>query len=268
MSEAAGLDMTSEAARALKRAGIDSPSWEARLLLDLAGGDPVRFADYVRRRADHEPYSRIRCKREFWSLDLELSPETLDPRPDSETLIDAALDCFPGRNRDLRVIDFGTGSGALLLALLTEFPKATGTGIDILPGAVETARKNAASLGLSARAEFVAGDWSKKNLKPADVVLANPPYIPSGEIDSLQPEVARFDPRAALDGGVDGLACYRALAPVIRRSLKRGGAAFLELGQGQTRPVAAIMEQAGLKLVETRQDLARIERCLVFRQAN
>jgi release factor glutamine methyltransferase len=268
MSAAVKNDVVGEAARVLKRAGIDSPAREARLLLELAQGDPTRFADYVRRRSSHEPYSRIRGKREFWSLDLDLSPDTLDPRPDSETLIEAALDHIPGRDASLRAIDFGAGSGALLLALLAEFSNATGIGIDILPGAVSAARRNAEKLGLAARAEFVLGDWREKNLGPADVVLANPPYIPSGEIDRLQPEVTRFDPRAALDGGADGLESYRALAPVIYRALGPGGFAFLELGQGQARPVAAIMERAGLKLVGTRPDLARIERCLVLRQAD
>jgi release factor glutamine methyltransferase len=266
MSAAAKRDAAGEAARVLERAGIDSPRREARLLLELAQGDAARFGDYVLRRASHEPYSRIRGRREFWSLDLKLSPDTLDPRPDSETLIEAALAHLPGRQAALRVLDFGSGSGALLLALLSEFPHAAGIGIDILPGAVETARQNAEALGLAARAMFILGDWAEKNLGPADVILANPPYIQSDQLESLQPEVVRFDPRAALDGGADGLAAYRALAPVIRRSLKPGGAAFVELGQGQARQVAAIMEGAGLKAAGTRQDLARIERCLVLRQ--
>jgi release factor glutamine methyltransferase len=269
MSAATELDALAEAALALERAGIENPLREARLLLELAQGDRTRFTDYLRRRSSREPYSRIRGKREFWSLDLDLSPDTLDPRPDSETLIEASLEFLAERrNEALRAIDFGAGSGALLLAFLAEFPKASGIGIDSLPGAVSAARQNAGTLGLASRARFVLGDWSEKNLGPADVILANPPYIPSGEIDLLQPEVARFDPRAALDGGVDGLAAYRALAPVIYRALGPGGFAFLELGQGQARPVAAIMERAGLKLVGTRPDLARIERCLVLRQAN
>ncbi|MGA3306511.1 MAG: peptide chain release factor N(5)-glutamine methyltransferase [Stellaceae bacterium] len=265
MNAAAEIDAIGEAARLLERAGIDNPRREARLLLDLARGDPARFADYVRRRASREPYSRISGRREFWSLDLTLSPATLDPRPDSETLIEAALDHLPYREAALRAIDFGTGSGALLLAFLSEFPHATGIGIDIQPGAVETARQNAEALGLAARANFIPGDWAEKNLGAADVILANPPYIQSSAFPSLQPEVVRFDPRAALDGGADGLAAYRALAPVFRRSLKPGGAAFLEMGEGQARPIAAIMAETGLTVAGTRRDLARIERCLVLR---
>ena len=266
MSAAAGLDAIGEAARVLERAGIDNPRRDARLLLDLSQGDLARFGDYVRRRASREPYSRISGRREFWSLDLTLSPATLDPRPDSETLIEAALDHLPDRKAALRVIDFGTGSGALLLAFLSEFPHATGIGIDIQPGAAETARQNAEALGVAARAQFVAGDWSRENLGAADVILANPPYIQSSALPSLQPEVVRFDPRAALDGGADGLAAYRALAPVFRRNLKPGGAAFLELGEGQARPIAAIMAETGLTVAGTRRDLARIERCLVLRR--
>ena len=232
---------------------------------DLADGDEALFQAYLARRASHEPYSRIRCRREFWSLDLALSPDTLDPRPDSETLIDAALEHLPRRDAPLRVFDYGTGSGALLLAFLVEFPNASGIGIDILPGAIETANANARALGLSARTGFILGDWSGMNPGAADVILANPPYILSGEIETLQPEVARFDPLAALDGGDDGLDAYRALAPVFRHALNPGGFAFIELGLGQAGPVASIMAGAGLVNVGTRQDLARIERCLVLR---
>ncbi len=269
MSDVADMDAVAAAARVLERAGIENPRREARLLLNLAQGDPARFADYLARRAAREPYSRIAGRREFWSLDLALATDTLDPRPDSETLIEAALEYLADRRDEaLRAVDFGAGSGALLLAFLAEFPKASGIGIDILPGAVSAARQNAETLGFSARAQFVLGDWREKNSGQADVILANPPYIPSSEIDHLQPEVTRFDPRAALDGGADGLESYRALAPVIYRALGPGGFAFLELGQGQARPVAAIMERAGLKAAGTRQDLARIERCLVLRQAD
>lgn len=269
MSAATELDLLAEAAMMLERAGIENPLREARLLLELAQGDRARFSDYLRRRAAREPYARLRGKREFWSLDLALAPDTLDPRPDSETLIEAALEFLADRrNEALRAFDFGAGSGALLLAFLAEFPHSSGVGIDRLPGAVAAARLNAETLGLAARSRFVLGDWSEKNLGQADVILANPPYIPSSEIDHLQPEVTRFDPRAALDGGADGLECYRALAPVIAWALDPAGFAFLELGQGQARPVAAIMERAGLKAAGTRPDLGRIERCLVLRQAD
>lgn len=260
-------DEIAATARQLATAGVANPRHEARLLCALAVGDSARLADYVRRRAAHEPYSRIRGAREFWSLDFALSPDTLDPRPDSETLIEAALAALPDRTAPLRIVDLGTGTGALLLAMLSEYPNATGLGVDVLPGAIATAARNAAALGLANRAEFVTGDWSAINLGAADVILANPPYIPSAELAALPPEVARFDPRRALDGGDDGLVAYRALAPVVRRSLRRDGWAFFEVGAGQTEAGARIMAAGDLHIAGTRRDLAGHERCLVIRQA-
>lgn len=261
-------DALADATRRLEAADIPNPRREARLLQALAEGDATRFADYVRRRVAHEPYSRIRGAREFWSLDLALSPDTLDPRPDSETLIEAALAAWPDRGAALRVVDFGTGTGALLLAMLTEYPNATGVGVDVLAGAVATARRNAASLGLADRARFVAGDWAEINLDPADVIFANPPYIGSAELAILPDEVRCFDPPRALDGGADGLDSYRSLASVLQRTLQPDGAAFLELGAGQSEPVARIMAKAGLRPTTTRNDLAGQVRCLILRQGN
>jgi len=260
-------DAIATTAQQLAAAGIANPRHEARLLCALAAGDGVRLVDYVRRRAAHEPYSRIRGAREFWSLDFALSPDTLDPRPDSETLIEAALAALPDRTAPLRVVDLGTGTGALLLALLSEYPNATGLGVDILPGAVATAARNAAALGLADRSHFVAGDWAAINLGAADVILTNPPYIQSDEVTALPPEVAHFDPRRALDGGEDGLTAYRTLVPVIRRTLKPDGWAFFELGAGQTEAVARLVTVGDLRVAGTRRDLAGCERCLAIRQA-
>ncbi len=259
-------DEIAAAAQQLAAAGIANPRHEARLLHALAAGEGARLADYVRRRAAHEPYSRIRGAREFWSLDFALSPDTLDPRPDSETLIEAALAALRDRATPLRVVDLGTGTGALLLALLSEYPNATGLGVDVLPGAVATAARNAATLGLANRAQFVVGDWVDANLGAADVILANPPYIPSGEVVALPPEVARFDPRRALDGGDDGLMAYRALVPVLRRTLKLDGWAFFELGAGQADAVARLVAAGDLRVAGMRRDLAGCERCLAIRQ--
>jgi len=268
------------AARQLSEAGIEDARREARLLLAAALGwdraellareevaldapARARLLDMIARRAAREPVSRILGHREFWSALFELSPDTLDPRPDSETLIEAALAALPDRERPYRVLDFGTGTGCLLLALLAELPNAWGLGIDNAPGAVAVARRNAAALGLGRRASFVAGSWGGAVAGAWDVVLANPPYIPSGEIERLMPEVARFEPRRALDGGLDGLDAYRALAPEIRRLLAPEGIAALELGAGQAAAVQTIMEGEGLAVRTFRPDLSGIDRCLV-----
>jgi release factor glutamine methyltransferase len=269
------------AAARLAAAGIEEPRREARLILALALGlepatvlgyperslDPVagaRFESLVRRREAREPYSRLAGSRGFWTLEIALSPETLDPRPDSETLIRAVLDRFPDRESPLSVLDLGTGSGCLLLAVLSEYPNASGIGVDRLSGAVDTARRNAAAAGLGRRAQFVVDHWAASLATTVDVILANPPYISSNLIEHLAPEVARYEPRAALDGGADGLGAYCELAPGLRRLLKTGGSAFIELGAGQAAAVAAIMARHGLALVDRVRDLGGIERCAIF----
>lgn len=274
-------ELLTAAAGRLVEAGIENPRREARLLLNLALGidanarlpereiapaDAALFETFVARRAGHEPYSRIAGRREFWSLDFALSPDTLDPRPDSETLIEAALERIADRAAPLSVVDFGTGTGALLLALLSELPNATGIGVDISAGAVETARRNAAALGLSARAGFVSGRWGEGLTTPADVIVTNPPYISAKDMSRLPPEVREFDPAAALDGGPDGLSAYRELALDLKRLLSESGIALCEIGAGQAPAVTAIMAASGLDLTGSRADLAGIERCLVFEQ--
>jgi release factor glutamine methyltransferase len=273
-------DAVAAASARLAVAGIEDSRREARLILGLAlGVEPAavlgyperpldavaaaRFASLVRRREAREPFSRLAGKRGFWTLELALSPETLDPRPDSETLIRAVLDRFP-RESPLSVLDLGTGSGCLLLAVLSEYANASGTGVDRQAGAVEIARRNAAALGLAQRAQFVVDHWAASLETRVDVILANPPYIPSDLIDRLAPEVARYEPRAALDGGGDGLTAYRELAPALRRLLKASGCAFIELGAGQGPAVAAIMARHGLALADMVRDLAGIERCAIF----
>jgi len=263
----------------LAAAGIAEARHEARLVLALALGiEPATLLGWpervvepegaavadalVARRAKGEPLARLRGKREFWSLDFALSPDTLDPRPDSETLIAAALADIPDRAAPLRVVDFGTGTGCLLLALLSELPQAIGIGIDIAPGAVATAQANAAALGLAGRAEFRIGGWETRIAGPVDVILANPPYIPSSEIGRLPPEVA-FDPRTALDGGTDGLAAYGALGAAIRGLLSPAGRAYIEIGAGQSLPVARVFGGSGLRVTAVCRDLAGIERCVV-----
>jgi release factor glutamine methyltransferase len=263
----------------LAAAGIDEPRHEARLILALALGiEPATVLGWpervvqperavaadalIARRAAGEPVSRLRGKREFWSLDFALSPDTLDPRPDSETLIAAALADIADRDTKLRVVDFGTGTGCLLLALLSELPKATGIGIDISPGAVAMAQSNAMALGLADRANFRVGDWDTGVDSPADVILSNPPYISSSEIGRLPRDVVAFDPRTALDGGPDGLSAYRSLGAAIRRLLVPTGRAYIEIGAGQGLQVARIMGELGVTVTAMRRDLAGIERCV------
>lgn len=264
----------------LAAAGVDEPRREARLVLALALGiepavvlgwperavaieDVAAVEALLARRAGGEPFSRLRGKREFWGLDFALSSDTLDPRPDSETLVAAALADIPDRDAQLRVIDFGTGTGCLLLALLSELPRARGLGIDIAPGAVTAAQHNAEALGLATRASFQVGGWDCRIEGLADVILANPPYIPTSEIAGLARTVKEFDPVLALDGGPDGLAAYRPLAAAIRRLLAPSGSGYIEIGADQASPVAQIVGDAGMTVKAVKRDLAERERCLV-----
>jgi release factor glutamine methyltransferase len=281
LARAADLGAAVAAAQArLEAAGIESPRREARRLVALAAGleeaavlgypeRPLapgaarRLGRFVARRARHEPLSRIAGTREFWSLPFALSPATLDPRPDSETVVAAALARIGDRQAPLRVLDFGTGSGCLLLALLSELPAAVGFGLDISPGACRAARRNAAAIGLESRAFFAVGRWAEGLAGAVDVVVSNPPYIATPALAALAPEVALYDPVQALDGGADGLQCYRALAPGIARLLGPRGFACLELGAGQATAVAEIFARAGLDAVARHRDLGGVERCLV-----
>ena len=266
-------------------AGIDSPALDARLLLlaalDIAGAElaatpaePLgvdgakRLVTLATRRLDREPVARILGEREFWGLPFRLSPATLEPRPDTETLVEAVLKTLRARSRadaPLTIVDIGTGTGCILLALLRELPQATGLGIDRALEAAQTARGNAERLGLSARAHFIVGDWSAAVAGPVDVLVSNPPYIESAVIPGLAPEVRRYDPLLALDGGRDGLDAYRALAADAPRLLAPGGLAALEVGEGQDRAVAGLF--AGLGRVTVHADLAGIARTVVVETA-
>ncbi len=280
----AAEEMRRAAAR-LKAAGIDRPAAEARLLLAESLGttrealiaEPARgvdddgrarFRGWIDRRCAREPVSRIVGRREFWSLEFRLARAVLDPRPDSETLIEAALAWQPDRRAELRLLDLGTGSGCLLCSLLREYPRATGFGIDRSAAAVETATANAAALGLAGRARLRCADWNDGSAAagPFDLIVANPPYVRRGDIDRLEPDVALFDPRDALDGGIDGLDGYRGLAPAIARALAPAGVAFVEVGRGQAGAAAAIMAEAGLECFVRRADLAGTFRCIALRR--
>ncbi len=276
--------MLGEAAARLAASGIDQPRQEARLLLAasieadaatilsypdrlLVEAERRRFDALVARRAAHEPAARLIGRREFWSLDFALAPETLVPRPDSETLVEAALVNIHDRGAPLRILDLGTGTGCLLLALLSELPAATGIGVDIAPNAAQTAQRNAMALGLAGRAGFFVGSWAEAIAGRFDVILTNPPYVSSTAIAALAPEVACYEPRRALDGGPDGLDAYRVLAPEMARLLGNGGFVACELGVGQAGSVTAIMRQVGLAIAEIHRDLAGIDRGLILHQA-
>jgi release factor glutamine methyltransferase len=212
---------------------------------------------------DHEPVARILGEKEFWGLPLILSADTLVPRADTETVVEAALELIRAATPidPPRIADIGTGSGAILLALLSELPDATGIGSDISTGALRTAKANAERLGLGARARFIESDYTEKLEGPFDLIVSNPPYIARGEIARLAPEVREHDPRRALDGGTDGLVAYRALAFELSRLLDPGGAFALEVGLGQADDVADLMQTAGLHVIRPhRHDLAGIPR--------
>jgi release factor glutamine methyltransferase len=277
-------------------AGLVSPELDARLLvgaaleLDLTGlvsqGRRVLSADEERRlaaladrRLRGAPVARILGVKEFWGLPLKLSAETLVPRPDTETVVELALQCLRGddlaaaglRKRPsgsgLRIADLGTGTGAILLALLSELPGAFGVGTDISLGALCTARDNAIALGLTDRAGFVACSYASALSGPFDLIVSNPPYISSGEIADLAVEVREHDPRRALDGGPGGLDAYAALIPEAAPLLRPGGALVLEVGQGQAGDVEAFMAKAGLtEEIPPRGDLAGISRAVMGRK--
>jgi release factor glutamine methyltransferase len=259
----------------------DNPRQEARLLLAHALGltqndlirDPNRpvdtacYENLLQRRVGHEPLALIVERREFWSLSFAVSPATLIPRPDTETLVEAALARFAGRSAPRRILDLGTGTGCLLLALLTEFPSAFGIGLDVAPDAVALAKANAARLGLADRTAFAATDWTDPILGRFDLIVSNPPYIRAGDIAGLMPEVADHEPRRALDGGADGFDAYRAIVPKLAPHLEPHGAAVLELGVGQANYVASLARSAGLA-VSLRLDLAEISRAMVLTRSN
>lgn len=267
-------------ARRFKDANIDSPELDARLLvgaatkLDLTGltsasarllsaDETTRLATLAQRRLGHEPVARILGEKEFWGLPLMLSADTLIPRADTETVVEAALELIRSAEPidPPRIADIGTGSGAILLALLTELPDATGIGTDISIGALRTAQANADRLGLGERARFIESDYTDKLEGPFDLIVSNPPYIKRGDIARLAAEVRDHDPRRALDGGSDGLVAYRVLAHDISRLLEQGGAFALEVGQGQADDVADLMQTAGLHTIRPhRHDLAGISR--------
>jgi release factor glutamine methyltransferase len=290
---AAGLDAgvsiagaRRELAQEFRRRGLDTPELDARLLVGHALGldhtglakqserrlgarEVDAISALAARRVAHEPVARILGCKEFWGLSLRLNAETLVPRPETETVVEAALaalDREGPRSRVLRVADLGTGSGALVLALVCELPAAFGIGTDVSTAALACARANAAALGLAGRAAFVACDYGTALDGPFDLIVSNPPYVARGEIARLAPEVRDFDPRRALDGGPDGLDAYRAISADARRLLAPGGTLVLELGAGLADAVTALLSTDGLGLLAPpRHDLAGVVRAMAAR---
>lgn len=266
--------------RAFAAAGIGSAGLDARLILCAALGiehiDLVRepehpigpaaaaLASLAQRRIAGEPVSRIVGRREFYGLAFDIGPAVLDPRPDTEVLVEAALGAVrPGAA--LRVLDFGVGSGAILAALLSRLPNAYGIGVDCSEAACHTARRNLTKLGFAGRSSIVCGDWGDSIIGRFDLIVANPPYISSADIADLAMEVRKHDPHMALDGGPDGLAAYRLLAPVAARLVVPGGFVALELGAGQAGHVAALLDAAGLEVRDFQYDLAGHIRVVIAR---
>ncbi|HUO89601.1 MAG TPA: peptide chain release factor N(5)-glutamine methyltransferase [Rhizomicrobium sp.] len=271
-------DPVAAAAKRLADAGVSSPRLDARLLWEHAkriemsalvarGRTEAIFGKLVARRANREPLAYITGHKEFWSLDFAVGPGVLIPRPETETLIEQMLRLVPDRGAPLAVLDLGTGSGCLLVAALRELPLAHGIGIDASAEALAWAERNIAAHKLEGRASLIETAWIEEAAPGFDIVLCNPPYVPTADIRGLEPEVERYEPRAALDGGRDGLDAYRALAPRIARLVRPGGHAFLEIGLGQDAAVADLFRQARLEVAQIAPDLAGIPRCIVVRRA-
>jgi release factor glutamine methyltransferase len=278
LSELRIRDLLHDAADRLGESGVESARLDVRILLARAMGisreqliaadrqpsaeEAALFQAMVDRRAAREPLAYITGHKEFWSLDFEVGPGVLIPRPDTETLIETALSFFPDRSAPLAIADLGAGSGAILIAALKEFSRARGIGYERSPDTLRYARSNLEAHGLGARAQILADDWNSAPEVGFDLILSNPPYIPTAEIDTLEPEVRLYEPRAALDGGPDGLDSYRSLARILPRLLRPGGHALLELGQGQFAAVETLFQD--LQTHPPVPDLAGIPRVLVL----
>lgn len=274
------VSLWTDVRKRLEAAGIDTPVLDARLLLEAGAGvsrleivtDPRRSVTDAQveavnaltaRREAREPVSQIIGSKHFWTLDLAVNANVLTPRPETEFVVEAGLQETLPADASHRILDLGAGSGAIILALLKERPNATGIAVDISEGALEIVRRNAAALGVADRLEIRQNDWAEGLDERFDLIVSNPPYIRTGDIEGLEPEVARFEPWLALDGGEDGLVAYRIITAALPRLLKPGAAFALEVGLGQAEAVKALAEAAGLSTGEPRRDLSGIPRVVV-----
>jgi release factor glutamine methyltransferase len=272
-----------ELRQTLAQSGFETAALDARLLLLAALGisatdlvmhpdvpltpeQAQTLADFTRRRLAHEPVARMIGEREFWGLPFRLSPETLVPRPDTETVVATVLELIPDRQTPLRIVDFGTGSGCILVALLHEMPRATGLGIDLSEGALRTARENAWANGVGERSRFAAARWAEAVSGTFDVIVSNPPYIASAIIPTLDEEVREHDPLLALDGGQDGLEPYRILLSEAGRLLAPGGLLAVEIGYDQEEALRSLAAEKGLEILRVAHDLSGHPRCVAMRR--
>jgi release factor glutamine methyltransferase len=269
-------------AERLAAVGIESARLDARVLLahamDLGTGelltakDPspeqiARYEELLARRVAREPVAYITGEREFWSLSFAVGPGVLIPRPETETLLEEAARRFSDHDRPLEVLDLGTGSGAILVAFLRDYPKAHGTGIDRSPEALSWARRNAEQLGVIKRSTWNTGGWEAALGGSYDLIFSNPPYLAACEIAGLAPEIAAYEPQEALLAGADGLDAYRAISPVAAATLRSGGLVIVEVGAGQAEAVAGIFQAQGLENIGITPDLASIPRAVVAGRA-
>lgn len=280
-------NLMAAAVRALEDAGIENARMDARILLARAAGvdggritawpeetvpadKAALFHDMIARRCRNEPVGRILGERDFWRHTFKLAPETLEPRPDSETLVEWAIDFLEDADAP-RIVDFGTGTGCLLLSAVGDLPGATGLGLDISEGAIACARENAIALGLAEQCSFRVSDWDQaltdmERTEGFDLVMSNPPYISADEMKDLSAEVRKYDPRRALTDEGDGLAAYRILSSVAFDLAKPGGFVVFEIGRGQEKDVGRLLVEAGFVGVEYREDLGGIARCVAARK--
>ena len=264
----------------LSDAKIENSRGEAHLLMEYASNTPVsrlrgspnshisdsawrKLWSLTKRRAQHEPFAYLIKSKEFWSLPFEVSRKTLIPRPESETVIETVLDFIPNKNDHMRLLDLGTGSGCLLGALLKEFNYSFGLGVDVNNAVTKITRRNMRMLGLQARSEIRIGNWGETLNGSFDIIVSNPPYIRSQDINKLDISISKFEPRIALDGGKDGLKAYRILAKQFRGLLSDSGVVVVEFGCGQENAVTNIFRESGLKIKRIGYDLSAQKRCLL-----
>ncbi len=274
------IEILPKAKQSLLDTGINSPFLDAEILLGYAIGksrefvigrpeyqlsaqEETNFNTLILRRQNFEPVAKIIGIKEFWEHKFIVNFATLDPRPDSESLIEAVLELLPEKHAEFNVLDLGTGSGCLLLTILSHYPNAQGVGVDIVIDTLNVAKENAKKIGLAKRAHFILNDWTENLGGRFDLIISNPPYIKNSDIDKLAPEVSIHEPRIALDGGVDGLDYYRRLASQTKHLLNENGYMVFEFGKGQENDVKKIFELAGMQVISFKNDMTATPRCIV-----